>query len=317
MKNVMIMEDEKDVKEEKSHLIPRKFISIDIGIRNLGLSVLEYNFDKNSEENKSWKKLIISHLELIDIVEVSQEGKRLRANTQPKTAKNMNIHTLCDTIVHIFMKRESLLSSGITDIRIEQQPIFRGQFAKSNLGSVRMKIIQHCLLTFFETYYSIHKHLVKPHIAPSSPANKLKCLLQQDNFINRPLQKTSDSTDYKQRKDKAVEGFNQIIQWCTINETLQTLYMDAKKKNDFADCILQAVYELQLFGCELKEDMEKEKIKQRLKEEKMKMKKNPNVRKRKRVEEPVVEELSLPPLLSLPPPPSPTLPQPKVKRIKK
>lgn len=306
-----LQEEKKEEKEEKvvsmAHgCIPRKFISIDIGIKNLGLCVLEYNFDPNPKLNTTWKKLVISHLELIDVIEASQEGKRLRINSQPKTAKTMNIHTLCDTLVRIFLKREHLLLSGITDIRIEQQPIFRGQLAQSNLGSVRMKIIQHCLLTFFETYFSIHKHLPKPHISPSSPGNKLKCKLNETNFILRPSQKTEQATNYQQRKEKAVNDFEQIMKWCTISDTLQSMYNDTKKKNDFADCILQAVYDLQLFGYELQLNFEKELIKQAKKEEKkeMKMKKEKKVvRKRKAVPLLVAPDPSSAPLLVLSPPP--------------
>lgn len=111
-----------------------------------------------------------------------------------------------------------------------------------------MKTLEHCLLTFFETYYVLNPHIFKPSIVASSPANKLKCIIDQNNFATEPLAKTDKETDYKQRKDKATEGFTNCIEWCTIRPELKTLYTDLKKQNDLADCVLQAVFELQTYA---------------------------------------------------------------------
>jgi len=108
--------------------------------------------------------------------------------------------------------------------------------------------LEHCLLTFFETYYVLNPHIFKPSIVASSPANKLKCIIDQTNFAMEPLAKTDKETDYKQRKDKATEGFTNCIEWCTIRPELKTLYSDLKKQNDLADCVLQAVFELQTYA---------------------------------------------------------------------
>jgi hypothetical protein len=244
----------------------RRFLSIDIGIRNLGVSVIEYEFDTSIDtngklSNTSWQKLVISQLELIDVVEASQADKKKRPNAKPKNAKTVNIHELCQGIVKLFLSREAWLRD-VTDVRVEQQPIMRGKYGGGNsLGSVRMKIIQHCLLTFFDTYYTLHPELPKPRISPTSPANKLKCVLRADDFSTAPLSATDKNTDYKQRKDKSVDMFNNVVGWCTIRPELLNQYQELKKQNDLADCVLQAVFELQEFGSGLRHKHETKKRK--------------------------------------------------------
>jgi hypothetical protein len=233
----------------------KKIISFDIGIRNLGVTCVEYSYQPQlSEEGEfySWKNFYISQLELIDIVDELSQGKKTRAGSKPKNAKNINIHELCQGIVKILMKRSNWLDN-VTDIRVEQQPIQRSRFGGGggSLGSVRMKIIQHCILTFYESYYAIHSHLTKPLINPSSPANKLKCVVEEHNFCLEPLSETDKNTNYQQRKEKAVENFEKLLPWCTIKPELKTLFEDIKKKNDLADCVLQALFELQSYGVAL------------------------------------------------------------------
>jgi hypothetical protein len=227
----------------------KKILSFDVGIRNLGLTLVEYNFENepNLSSSYPWNKFKITKLELIDMVEEVCQGKKQRAGCKPKTAKNINIHTICQGLVNILFKRLSYLD-GITNIMVEQQLILRG---KSSMGSARMKVIQHCILTFYETYYALNSSLHKPSITPASPANKLKCIIDEKNFATTPLFTTDKNTDYKQRKDKAVEGFLKFIPWCNIDENLKLMFTDIKKQNDLADCVLQALYELQLYGSSL------------------------------------------------------------------
>ena len=243
----------------------KKILSIDIGVRNLGVSVVEYHCVPPYSQ---WENLKITQLELVDIVEESQKGKKVRAGSKPKNAKTLNIHVLCNTLVQILLNRKHWLD-GVTDIRVEQQPLMRGR-STGSAGSSRMKVIQHCILTFYETYYSIHTECAKPTIQPASPANKLKCIIDMTNFATKPLEKTDKDTDYKQRKAKAVEGFGKIIQKCTISDAHKHLYEDRKKHDDLADCILQAVYELQCHVCKLLSDAAKPATKKTRKVKKLK-----------------------------------------------
>ena len=227
----------------------KKILSFDVGIRNLGLALVEYNFENKIDNTPSysWNNFKVTQLELIDMVEEVCHGKKQRAGCKPKTAKNININVICQGLVCILLKRLSYLN-GVTNIMVEQQLILRG---KTSMGSARMKVIQHCILTFYETYYALNPLIPKPNITPASPANKLKCIIDEKNFAATPLLVTDKNTDYKKRKDKAVEGFLKFIPWCTIDENLKTMFTDIKKQNDLADCVLQALYELQMYGSSL------------------------------------------------------------------
>ena len=230
----------------------KKILSIDIGIRNLGMTVVEYN---SVAPYADWKSLRIPQLELVDIVSECNKGKKVRAGSKPKNAKTLNIHVLCQSLVQILLNRIKWLE-GVTDIRVEQQPLMRGR-STGSVGSSRMKVIQHCVLTFYDTYYALNPQLTKPSILPSSPANKLKLVLDEANFATEPLEKTNKDTDYKQRKSKAVTDFSRIIQWCSISDAHKDLYADQKKHDDLADCILQGVFELQTHVCNLNAKLNK------------------------------------------------------------
>jgi hypothetical protein len=95
--------------------------------------------------------------------------------------------------------------------------------------------------------------------------------------------KTDKDTDYKQRKAKSVEQFEKIIQWCTISEEHRSLYTDRKKRDDLADCILQAVFVLQThFSSQLiKDEKQSEKEIKRKEKEFEKLEKQPKPKRKK------------------------------------
>ena len=232
----------------------KKYLSFDIGARNLALCVVSYDFNNNNNNNNntsshSWSKLTISHAELIDLVQESARGKKQRAGAKPKNAKSINIHVLCEILIKVLHERIGLLD-GVTGILAEQQPMLRGA-STGSVGSARMKIIQHVILCFYQMYYLFHPHLQLPTIMPASPSNKLKCVIDESNFLIPPLASTDKNTDYKQRKALATQNCAKLLNWCTISPELTSMWQDLKKQNDIADCILQAVFELQTEGCKM------------------------------------------------------------------
>lgn len=244
----------------------KKILSIDIGIKNLALSLIECKFAPPYDQ---WSAVNILEIELIDIVQESQKGKKVRQGAKPKNAKTININVLCNALVQILIQRKSWLDN-ITNIRVEQQPLkfggggFGGK-GKGNFsgggGSSRMKVIQHCILTFYETYFAIQTDLKKPLIQPSSPANKLKCIIDENDFAIHPLGSTAKDTEYVQRKNKAEEDFEKVMTLCTMKESIKTMYDGKKKQDDMADCVLQAIFELQTWACKLKNDAVKSMLK--------------------------------------------------------
>ena len=253
----------------------KKILSIDIGIKNLALSLIECKFVPPFDK---WSAVNILEIQLVNIVEESQKGKKVRQGAKPKNAKTININVLCNALVDILIQRKSWLEN-ITDIRVEQQPLMvggrfgrksggggaKGGFSGGGGGSSRMKVIQHCILTFYETYFAIHSDLQKPSIQPSSPANKLKCIIDENDFAIQPLGSTAKDTEYVQRKDKAEVDFEKVMTLCTMKESIKTMYDGKKKQDDMADCVLQAIFELQTWACKLKADTMKAEIKAEMK----------------------------------------------------
>jgi hypothetical protein len=170
----------------------KRVISMDVGIRNLSIALLEYNYGEPTD-SKPWENLTVLHWELVDVIEES--------GSKAKNAKTLNIHRVCNMLIDALLKRVSLLD-GVSDILIEQQPISRFAGGR-NVGSSRMKVVQHVILTFYEVYYRLHPDLVAPTIQAASSTNKLKCTIDPQNFCSEP-DNTKYKTTYKQRKEKSV-----------------------------------------------------------------------------------------------------------------
>lgn len=165
----------------------------------------------------------------------------------------MNIHEVCERLLGWLMYQSDhhwfapdALSTPITDILVEQQPISLGKFAKGD-GSVRMKIIEHTILTFFMTYTQL-KGYTHIRINSVSPANKLKCVVDPTNFL-APLLKSSKSSSastYKERKQKTVDLFHVLLPLIQTTDVIREQWASSKKRNDMSDCVFQAYHDLHL-----------------------------------------------------------------------
>lgn len=238
----------------------RKIITIDVGIKNLAIGVLEYTY--NDVPPHSWENLIISYWENVNILEdkdkpqyenknlLLKEPEKLKETftkkpTKPKKQINANkapIQKLKQKMMESLYRRLYLLD-GVTDILVEQQPMKSG-FGKS-VGSSRLKTLENRILDFYQDYYLFHPDLPKPTIEPASPKKKLECSTDESNF-GHPPQKLETKLDYKQRKAKSIELCSKILKLITIPDYLKdTLQTNKKKADDLADCIMQGVYYLQ------------------------------------------------------------------------
>ena len=217
-----------------TNLLSRKIITIDVGIKNLAIGVLSYTY--NPTPPHSWKSLVFESWELVDILSDNNP------NAKFTNAKTINIHKACTKMLEALARRVDLLD-GVTDILVEQQPLKRFESADGK-GSSRMKVLQHIILCYYECYFMFHPDLPKPTINSSSPQNKLKCSLNIENFGEVPIK--TEKIEYKQRKAMAVEMCKQVMELCTVPETLQkTLEEHKRKADDLADCVMQGVYYLQ------------------------------------------------------------------------
>jgi hypothetical protein len=223
----------------------KKILSIDIGITNLAIGLIQC---KMESPYRDWSQVHIEKLELVNIITEIHQGKKVRLNTKEKNAKTENIHLIRRGLLKILNDRIDWIKN-ITDIRVEQQPLQQGNFnktGKANFGSSRMKILEHCVLSFFESYYLLHPDIPKPTIESSSPANKLKCIIDVVNYGKPPMNQSEFKTVYKQRKEKSKEGLGEILHLCQVDDDIKSLYYDKNKKDDMADCVLQAIYEIQV-----------------------------------------------------------------------
>lgn len=268
----------------------KHILSIDIGMRNLGLTVLTCDVtDRDILAPIPWSCVRVLHFENIDILQDDAhedtkkqethdededddkpvtirefsdgktEKKQKGKGKQKQNAREINIHDACRRTIDALFRRTQLLE-GVTDIRVEQQPISRGFGGGGGggagggaSGSVRMKIMQHCILTFYETYFLLHPPARPIRIEASSPTNKLKCVIEQDDVATKPLGSSAKGTDYKTRKAQAVTEFDRMIEWCQIAPALKAKYQDMKKQNDVADSALQALYEIQMYLCKMRQ----------------------------------------------------------------
>lgn len=223
----------------------KKILSIDIGVTNLAIGLIQCSMES---PYRDWSQVHIVKLELINIIGEIHQGKTTRLGCKEKNAKTENIHLIRHGLLKILHDRIHWMNN-ITDIRVEQQPLQQGNFggtSKKNFGSSRMKILEHCVLSFFESYYLLHPELPKPIIESSSPSNKLRCIIDVTNYCVKPMSQSEFKTVYKQRKEKSKEGFGQILDVCQVDDCVKSLYYDKNKKDDMADCILQAIYEIQI-----------------------------------------------------------------------
>lgn len=217
-----------------------KILSFDVGMRNLSFCMIEYSYapvathEDVATTKHPWSNFCVLHWEVLDILDEKSSN-----------AKTINIHKVSQQLMDVLNSRLHLVQNHDIDyICVEQQPM--GGFGnKKNSGSVRMKLMQHVILNFYELYYRWHSRSKIPEITSISAGNKLKCVLDSQNMVTEPLSKTLD-LPYKQRKQKAVEYCSQIMQWIQpVPEEAKALWDERKKQDDLADCFMQAVYVIQ------------------------------------------------------------------------
>ena len=187
-----------------------RILSIDVGIKNLGLCLINY---KNQDNDDICKDITVELLDSLDITQYIQLSKKINANKIP-------ILLLARGILKGLTNYCEKLKEPIDHIIIENQPFMKNP---------RMKSAQMIIFTFFVNKFLINE---KVDIRMFLPKNKLK-------VYNGPPVECKLKSKYSQRKFKSIKYTEYML--IKYNCELLDKFLKSSKKDDLADSYLQAL----------------------------------------------------------------------------
>lgn len=209
-------------------------LSFDVGIKNLAYCVLEIKTKEPDEEKKEdtkWNAITIHRWGTLNILPSSIQK-----------CNQVNVQKLTQNLFCILHKKHTMLTHNgcVRTVLIEQQPLRVGR-----MGNVRMNLIQQAVMDYYTLYqYPGMEFLVHP----ISPSYKLKCDISSAYIWVKKSKKKTPSVQrlkYAQRKKLAVETTQQLLEKVSYNLGVTTPFFTQRKKDDYADCFLQAIYYIQ------------------------------------------------------------------------
>lgn len=217
----------------------RKLLSIDVGIKNLGICILNVSEDGKINEIVEWSIISLTNDNIKNCSCILKNGKDCKSigkyidgnnyycerhkynkciKINKKKAKDVNIIDLGRNLKE---KLDILLDRiSIDNVIIENQI--------STLAS-RMKTLQGMIIQYF-----IDKNIEKIEVVSSH--NKLKILKEYEDKITLNL----DSKTYVGRKKLGIAITNYILETNNNLEKNKELFIG--KKDDLADAFLQGLY---------------------------------------------------------------------------
>lgn len=199
------------------------FLSFDVGIRNLAVCKVEIHkpttlsdsttHSDPGAEPEPEQQYTIHHWTVLDALE-----------HLPGTTKKLTIPETAQCLIDTLLTHEDALLRNPTPtaVLIEQQP--GGKFV--NVG---MKALSHVLQTFF--------YMKAPHV-PIHFVSARKKLKEADTHEKGTSQKKRYSSNKQFAKDSASHIVHNQVR--NAEQALQ-MYESKSKKDDLADCLLQAV----------------------------------------------------------------------------
>lgn len=188
-----------------------RILSFDIGIKNLAYCLL----DVQPEDN-----FIIQDWSVKDISDTASKKYDL----------HQTIKTLLDCLEEIIQNS----STPIDVVLIENQPVLKNPI---------MKTLQIIIFTFFHMKKRQHQLPHSIDFVSANSKNKAYKLLPQDKgeeLCNASIEKAKTDKGYKYNKVLAVHVCHEILSRSSIAPDIIEMFQKHKKKDDLADCFLQA-----------------------------------------------------------------------------
>ena len=188
------------------------FLSVDVGIRNLGIAVLAVG-----------ERVDVIHLTCANLLTDAEKANRMTAQEVTERAELF----LSEMLQHV---------PPIDVVLIENQPYRAGVG-----GGINMKLLAHGLVQFFR-----HLRQWVPRYEDAFRSVQLvharsKLNIEYQQLGIPPLGEDLPSSTYHERKQPSVRLSAHILQHLATPE-IQGVLHSAKKKDDLADALLQALF---------------------------------------------------------------------------
>lgn len=185
-----------------------RILSIDCGIKNLAYCVIHFDRESDAYTIAKW--------DILDIREENIDDKKLKHDFYAVTSM------LVSKLHEVFLVEQDFEQFDL--ILIENQPVHRNPIMKS---------IQIVIYTFFMTNNYQLGHSTEIKLV--SACNKLKVKDKPENVVVKA------STKYQENKKLSVEYTKHYLANVMTDTKNLDYFLSQKKKDDYADCFLQAV----------------------------------------------------------------------------
>lgn len=199
-------------------MVVGRLASFDMGAINLAMCIL----DMETKRIHEWRILNIFRTESIVL------GREIKSSDR---TVDQHVEAMIQTL-----EDHSELFYGITHVAIEQQPAGRGRFANN-----KMSILQHSLKTWFLTKY----HVCATIVSPKLKLRIIRKTLAEDDALLDPQPSTPKNARkrYAYHKKRAIQCV-QKLGALHATETQMVLFRASKKKDDYADALLQGLWHI-------------------------------------------------------------------------
>ena len=187
-----------------------RILSIDVGIKNLGLCQLNYEDNNNDDICEDVKIELLDSLDITQFIDIK---KKMNANKIP-------ILLLARGLIKGLTDYSINLTNKIDYIIIENQPFMKNP---------RMKSAQMIIFSFFVNKFLNNEDT---DIRMFLPKNKL-------NVYTGPPVECKLKSKYSQRKFKSIKYTEYML--LKYNSDFITKFNNSKKKDDLADSYLQGI----------------------------------------------------------------------------